>query len=153
MARPFRTVGLIGKHGDPRVATTLEQLTALLNELAVDVVFDAESAEQLPSFGLPVVERDVLGSQSDLVIVVAGDGDDEQVRAMLRAVRRTFLPQRVVALADGEADTTLLPVLEGRASGDRPLTYICQNYACQAPIESAGALAAELSSLGGLRAD
>jgi NAD+ kinase len=74
MADKFRTVGLIGKHGDESVARTLEQLIALLRSAGADVLFDAESAEKLPSFGLPVVDRATLGTRSDLVIIVAGDG-------------------------------------------------------------------------------
>jgi NAD+ kinase len=74
MAEKFRTVGLIGKHGDESVAQTLEQLIELLRGARAEVLFDAESAEQLPSFGLPVVDRSTLGKRSDLVIVVAGDG-------------------------------------------------------------------------------
>jgi len=74
MADRFRTVGLIGKHGDARVADTLEQLIGLLSRLGAEVLFDAESATGLPSFGLPVLDRQSLGSRCDLVIVVAGDG-------------------------------------------------------------------------------
>ena len=74
MADKFRTVGLIGKHGDERVAQTLEQLVALLRSVRAEILFDAESADKLPSFGLPVVDRQALGRRSDLVIVVAGDG-------------------------------------------------------------------------------
>ena len=74
MADNFRTVGLIGKHGDPRVAQTLEQLVAFLAGVRAEILFDAESAAALPSFGLPVVDRQTLGTRSDLVIVVAGDG-------------------------------------------------------------------------------
>lgn len=74
MADKFRTVGLIGKHGDDSVARTLEQLIELLRKARADVLFDAESAESLPSFGMPVVDRQTLGTRSDLVIVVAGDG-------------------------------------------------------------------------------
>lgn len=74
MADRFRTVGLIGKHGDESVVQTLEQLIGLLHKARAEVLFDAESAENLPSFGLPVVDRQTLGSRSDLVIVVAGDG-------------------------------------------------------------------------------
>ncbi len=74
MADEFRTVGLIGKHGDERVARTLEQLIGLLRDARAEVLFDAESARELPSFGLPVVDREALGTRSDLVIVVAGDG-------------------------------------------------------------------------------
>lgn len=74
MAEKFRTVGLIGKHGDESVARTLEALIGLLRDARAEVLFDAESAEQLPSFDLPVVDRQTLGTRSDLVIVVAGDG-------------------------------------------------------------------------------
>jgi len=74
MADKFRTVGLIGKHGDDSVAHTLEQLIELLRNAKADILVDAESAEKLPSFGLPVVDRQTLGKRSDLVIVVAGDG-------------------------------------------------------------------------------
>lgn len=74
MAERFRTVGLIGKHGDDSVAQTLERIIALLRDAKADILFDAESAEQLPSFGLPVLDRQSLGARADLVIVVAGDG-------------------------------------------------------------------------------
>ena len=74
MADTFRTVGLIGKHGDARVATTLEQLIRLLGDTGAELLFDETSATGLPSFGLPVVARETLGERCDLVIVVAGDG-------------------------------------------------------------------------------
>ena len=74
MAERIRTAGLIGKHADRRVADTLEQLIALLGDAKTEVLFDEESAGKLPSFGLPVVDRQTLGERSDLIIVVAGDG-------------------------------------------------------------------------------
>ena len=67
-------MGLIGKHGDDSVAQTLEQLIDFLRGTQAEVLFDAESAEKLPDFGLPVVDRQALGTRSDLVIIVAGDG-------------------------------------------------------------------------------
>jgi NAD+ kinase len=74
MADNFRTIGLIGKPGDDRVTETLEQLVALLRDSRAQVLFDGESAEKLPSFGLSVVDRQTLGRRADLIIVVAGDG-------------------------------------------------------------------------------
>jgi len=74
MADNFHTIGLIGKPGDDRVTETLEQLVALLRDSRAQVLFDGESAEKLPSFGLPVVDRQTLGRRADLIIVVAGDG-------------------------------------------------------------------------------
>jgi NAD+ kinase len=70
----FRTVGLIGKQGDARAELTLGRLVAFLEKRGVALAFDAESARGLPTFGVPVVERDELGRRCDLVIVVAGDG-------------------------------------------------------------------------------
>ena len=74
MADTFRTVGLIAKHGDARVVSTLEQLIRLLDDAGAEILIDEPSAAGLPSFGLPVLERDTLGERCDLVIVVAGDG-------------------------------------------------------------------------------
>ena len=74
MVDKFHTIGLIGKPGDARVTETLEQLVALLRDSEAEVLFDGDSADQLPNFGLPVVDRQTLGKRADLVIVVAGDG-------------------------------------------------------------------------------
>ena len=74
MADKFHTVGLIGKHGDERVAATLERLVELLGAGNADILFDQESARALPSFGLPTVDREGLGTRCDLVILVGGDG-------------------------------------------------------------------------------
>lgn len=72
----FKTIGLIGKHGDRRVAATLEQLVTFLRARPLDVLIDAQSAGDLalPDPALTVVTREELGQRSDLVVVVAGDG-------------------------------------------------------------------------------
>ncbi len=70
-------------------------------------------------------------------IVIAGEREDATVRAMLSAVRGTFLPQRVVALAWDGADPDFMPLLKERASGPTGgLAYVCRDYACQAPVDS-----------------
>jgi uncharacterized protein YyaL (SSP411 family) len=55
----------------------------------------------------------------------------------------------VVALARRGADEELIPLLAEREpspeSGAR--AYICQNYACQLPVETAAALAEQLDEL------
>ena len=75
----FETIGLIGKHGDRRVASTLERLINFLRARPVEVLLDAESASDLPQLGiadlgLTVATREELGRRCDLVVVVAGDG-------------------------------------------------------------------------------
>ncbi len=70
----FQTVGLIAKHGDPRVGETLGRLIGLLHARGMDVVLDDRSRDAYPDRDLPIVARDRLGQRCDLVVVVAGDG-------------------------------------------------------------------------------
>jgi uncharacterized protein len=71
-------------------------------------------------------------------IVIAGKADVADTRAMLHAVRKRYLPNAIVILADGgESQKTLkklLPFLETIKSIDGKATaYVCVNYACQLP--------------------
>ena len=78
-------------------------------------------------------------------IVVAGSRDDANTHALVTAVRATFQPARVVALAGPDADEDLMPVLADKAAGpDGAQAFVCRNYACQAPVETPEALRDEL---------
>lgn len=72
-------------------------------------------------------------------IVIAGKAGESGVERMLRAVRREFLPETVVAFhPEGEAGKDiekLVPFLKEQHSIDGKATaYVCQNYACLAPV-------------------
>ncbi|MBL8859262.1 MAG: thioredoxin domain-containing protein [Planctomycetes bacterium] len=78
-------------------------------------------------------------------IVVGGERDAPRTQEFLRAIRSTFTPQRVVALADSKGDSKLMPLLEGKVAGaGAERVWVCRNYACQAPVDDAGALEAEI---------
>ncbi len=70
----FSTVGIISKHGDPRVSETLRQLVGYLRARPGRVLLDPESATLLPDSALPVREREDLGRECQLIIIVGGDG-------------------------------------------------------------------------------
>jgi uncharacterized protein YyaL (SSP411 family) len=72
----------------------------------------------------PAAEVAVVGHRPDLVA----------------AVLRRFLPRAV--LAWGEPFPS--PLWEGRTEGR---AYVCEGFACQAPVDSVEALEAQLSSL------
>lgn len=56
------------------------------------------------------------------------------MQAMLAAAERRFAPDTLVLLADPAADNSL-PVLAGKTAVDgRATAYICENFACLAPI-------------------
>jgi len=86
-------------------------------------------------------------------IVVAGPRDSAETRALLREVHRQFLPNKILLLADGsdgqkyleeklEALRAMKP-MEGKSAA-----YVCENFACQAPVTNAKALGKLLSGRG-----
>lgn len=80
-------------------------------------------------------------------IVIIGDPDAADTRALLDVVRSRFLPNTVLLLQPPEADPVITsPLLEGRGQIDGKATaYVCQNYACQLPVTTPEALADQLA--------
>jgi len=77
------------------------------------------------------------GSGSE--IIIAGDPSNEAVRAMAQAVRKRFLPGKVLLLRPGGEDgrglAVLAPFTEAmRPQDGRPTAYLCQGYACRRPL-------------------
>jgi uncharacterized protein YyaL (SSP411 family) len=71
-------------------------------------------------------------------IVVAGPDP----APFLKAVRGRFLPNKVVALADGKSK---MPLLEGKgAVQGKTAAYVCENRACQLPVTDPAALEEQL---------
>jgi uncharacterized protein YyaL (SSP411 family) len=92
------------------------------------------------AFGQLLMAVDFLAA-SPREIVVAGERGSPPVEALLEAVRSRFLPQRVVALASADADTDLMPLLEGKtAPPGEARAYVCRNWACEAPVSEADEL-------------
>ncbi len=84
-------------------------------------------------------------------IVIAGDLSGEDTQAMLRAVQKLFLPNKVLVLcSDGEEGrrlSALAPYTEGMGPvNEQPAAYICEKYACKRPLTDLADLLAELTS-------
>ncbi len=79
-------------------------------------------------------------------IVISGRAEDARTARLLAAVRGCYLPNAVVALVDptsasAGAAVKALPLLDSRLLVDgKPAAYVCENYACKAPVTSADAL-------------
>ena len=74
-------------------------------------------------------------------IAIVGDGE------LRSAALEGFQPNAVFAFADGPDDPALerIPLLEGKDLVDgRAAVYVCENFACRAPLTSAEELAAAL---------
>ena len=70
----FKTIGLIGKHGDDRVKDAINDLCHYLNGKGCETVIDSATAEVMNDLDFPIVTRKELGERADLCIIVGGDG-------------------------------------------------------------------------------
>ncbi|MCF6210598.1 MAG: NAD(+) kinase [Gammaproteobacteria bacterium] len=76
MSTPFKTVGIIGKHGASSASDTVKQLINCLQKQQLEVLLDRDSLDLTQDLGndITLVDRGELGRRCDLAIVVGGDG-------------------------------------------------------------------------------
>jgi len=77
----FNTIGVITKPEAESVRQTLQALFEFLKNKNCNVIIDEQISDEINSYNFKKADRDVIGSQCDLAIVVGGDG------TILNAVR------------------------------------------------------------------
>ena len=78
-------------------------------------------------------------------IAIVGAREDPRTQELLDVALRPYMPNRTIAgVAPGEDLSHTLPVLEGRNRGPEPAAFVCERYACKAPVTDAVALAEQL---------
>jgi uncharacterized protein YyaL (SSP411 family)/aryl-alcohol dehydrogenase-like predicted oxidoreductase len=82
-------------------------------------------------------------------LALMGKKGAADLRALQRAVAEHYLPNRIVAVCDPDADdgSAELPLLRGKqlVNGKAAL-YVCRDFACRAPVTDPAAVAAELEA-------
>jgi hypothetical protein len=82
---------------------------------------------------------------ADDVHEVAIVGEPAAREPLVRVVRAAFRPHVVLAGGSGDGDGAQVPLLAGRGLvGGAPAAYVCERFACQAPVTEPDALAALL---------
>ena len=82
-------------------------------------------------------------------VALIGPAADPGTQALLRVVNGRYLANRVIVGADNEEEATAsgLPLMEGRGTvNGLPTAYVCENYACQLPVNDPEALEAQLAA-------
>ena len=77
-------------------------------------------------------------------LAVVGPPGDEATSELARAALREWDPNTVVAWSPGASDVRAqqVPLLAGKDAVDgRPAAYVCETFACRAPVTDAAALA------------
>ncbi len=84
------------------------------------------------------------------LIVIAGKPDAADTRSMLRAVHKTFIPNKILLLADGGKGQAFLGkrlefIQDVKMVGGKATAYVCENYVCHAPTPDLSKLASLLA--------
>ncbi|NOT11026.1 MAG: NAD(+) kinase [Methylococcaceae bacterium] len=74
MPTPFKTIGVIGKASDPRIAETLSLLYGYLKQQRYEVIIARDSAGLIEDVSVESCDMDALGARCDLIIAIGGDG-------------------------------------------------------------------------------
>ena len=80
-------------------------------------------------------------------IVIVGNGEAPEARALAAEVHRRYIPNRVLVGTSGDGGLLAgSPLIEGRkAVGGRPTAYVCEKYVCKLPVTEPSDLARQLS--------
>ena len=80
-------------------------------------------------------------------LVVLGDPHDAATQSLLRAIHQRFLPNKLLALRKSQAagehrSPALAELFAGKAvlQTGEPTLFVCENFACQAPLNGQAAL-------------
>jgi uncharacterized protein YyaL (SSP411 family) len=142
--------------GNAMAATALARLAALtgrddLEALARSTLQAVHLVmEKAPTAaGQSLIALDHLLAPAREFAVVAGD-EPAEFRAALLAIHERFTPHKVVAPAPAALPSSLVnlvPLLKDRPARDgKVTTYICEHFACQAPVVGVEALWESLRS-------
>src|SRR5436309_10463409 len=78
-------------------------------------------------------------------IVIAGKKDAPETKALLKEVRRHFLPKTILLLADGSDDQKFLgekneAIRTMSTAEGKSAAYVCENFTCKAPVTDSNKL-------------
>jgi uncharacterized protein YyaL (SSP411 family) len=137
--------------GNAMAATTLLKLAGFTNDLRyVDLAHQALAQMQPTMAQYPLGFGQWLQALAYVLskpreIAIVGDPDSTHTQALLHVVRDGYRPFQIVALGAPEAQPPTVPLLQDRGLVDRQSrAYICQAFACQAPVTAPAKLQAQL---------
>lgn len=146
---------------EPSASSVSVRNLVRLSELTGRPELRARAESTLKAFSsvlekMPVALPQMLHSMGALLapwrqVVVAGDLQSPETRALLRAVRQSYLPNTLLLHAESAraaapsferlALASQMPARDGKAAA-----YVCEDFACRAPVSSAAELDALLEN-------
>ena len=105
---------------------------------------EAAVLERAYTFFLIAVDFYLYSAPAPRQIIIAGDEEDEEVKAMLALIHKAFLPETVTFFNNprymGQNEKFLMHMTGQKAINGQATAYVCENFACQTPLTSAAEL-------------
>jgi uncharacterized protein YyaL (SSP411 family) len=137
--------------GSAMAVTTLLKLAGYTNDLRyVDIARQALAQMQTMLAQYPLgfgqwLQALAYALSKPREVAIVGDPDSADTQALLYVVRDGYRPFQVVALGAPEAQPPTVPLLQDRGLVDgQATTYVCQAFACQAPVTEPEGVRAQL---------
>ncbi|WP_028209498.1 NAD kinase [Paraburkholderia mimosarum] len=70
----FKTVALVGRSNTPGIAEPLMALAQTIAKRGFEVLFEAQTAEEVGAQGYPALQPAEIGARADVAVVLGGDG-------------------------------------------------------------------------------
>jgi uncharacterized protein YyaL (SSP411 family) len=131
--------------GNSVAALNFIRLARMTGDAALEELFDKQvkacsgAIERFPSGHSIMLMALLHVYEPSREIVVAGNYGDPKLQEMITEIHTKFLPNTIVMVnpegEKGDEVRKLVPVISDKlAVNGQPAVYICENYACQAPI-------------------
>jgi uncharacterized protein YyaL (SSP411 family) len=155
VVRPRDVMDNATPSGNSLAADLLERAARVFGDAALDdlarqaIDGQAEQAKAYSiAFGrlLSVATRRAM---RPVEVAIVGPREDADTVALARAAAAPWLPQRIVVGAEErEALPFTVPLLQDRGMKDgRPTAYVCSEYVCKQPVQSAEGVARQLAEV------
>jgi uncharacterized protein YyaL (SSP411 family) len=152
IARPRDLQDNATPSGNALAVTALLKLAGFTNDLRyIDIAQEAPTQVQTIMSQYPLGFGQWLQTLSYALskpreIAIVGDPESSEMQALLQVVRDGYRPFQVVALGAPKAQPPTVPLLQDRSLVDGQATaYVCQAFACQAPVTKPAKLQAQLA--------
>ncbi|MFP3548087.1 hypothetical protein SB748_32405, partial [Rhizobium sp. SIMBA_035] len=70
----FKTVALVGRSNTQGIGEPLMALAQTISQRGFDVVFEAQTAQEIGATGYPSLQPAEIGARADVAVVLGGDG-------------------------------------------------------------------------------
>jgi uncharacterized protein YyaL (SSP411 family)/aryl-alcohol dehydrogenase-like predicted oxidoreductase len=87
-------------------------------------------------------------TEGPVELAIVGKREDPNFPAIQDAMRGSYVPNRIIAIAHCGDGSSAHPLLAGKQTvGGRAALYICRNFSCQQPLTEASAIAEALGAV------